>query len=40
MGLAAPRLSVSEKLIASAAEVSQPATLTCSAQAFPVPQHK
>ncbi|XP_042237770.1 Down syndrome cell adhesion molecule-like protein Dscam2 isoform X10 [Homarus americanus] len=40
VGLAGPRLSVKETLIASAATVAATATLTCSAQAHPVPQHR
>lgn len=40
VGLAGPRLSVSEKVDASEAALGTPATLTCRAQAYPVPQYR
>lgn len=40
VGLAGPRLSVSEKVDASEAGEDTPATLTCHAQAHPSPHYR
>nr|ACZ26466.1 Down syndrome cell adhesion molecule [Penaeus vannamei] len=40
VGLAGPRLSLSEKVDASGTEVGNTATLTCRAQAHPVPEYR
>ncbi|XP_047472702.1 Down syndrome cell adhesion molecule-like protein Dscam2 isoform X2 [Penaeus chinensis] len=40
VGLAAPRLSVSERFDVSEAGVGEPSTLTCKAQAHPTPEYR
>lgn len=40
VGLTAPRLAVSETFIKAAAAEGRSATLICSAQAQPVPEHR